>query len=667
MSTSRYLDRIAVIVMVCAVILTSLFMNGEAFGIIPIIDQDVESYTGNEYFTARDLNGSWDTEGATYITLNGNDAVINGKGVYSYDGDVYISAAGKYVLSGSLEDGSIVVDAYDSSKVYLLFDGVTVNCSDDAGLKVEQADKVFITLAEGSENKITCGEAYSDAAVADNVTGAVHAHDDITINGSGSLEINAGYRHGIVAKDDFIVTDGKISITAAEDGINANDSIRITGDADITVTAEDDGLHCDGFFLMTGGKLDVEKCYEGIEALTIDLQGGDILLKPEDDGINANGGSDAFGFGGPGGFGGHGMPGVEQAEGETADTMAGVQNGNRSDDMSGEGAGTVSADFAGDFPGRPDMALSGEETSAKEDTGDSETAEDSEDEETWVHISGGSLTIINETGQDADGIDSNGDIIISGGTVRVSLVNNGNNCALDYASESGGVAEISGGTVIACGNSSMTEQFDESSTQASILYISSEEVLSGTTVALKDAGGNVLLTYEVPQTFTAMNMSCPEMKVGETYTLVIGDKEEEIELEEISTSCGEAAGSGFGGGMGRGGGFGGHRGGGRFSLSGNEAGEFMGPPDFDISGNGMPDFNGGGMRSSDMSISGNGMGGPGQGGFPGEPGADTEESTITIPGKALAEFESDTWVWLILSVITIIAASLAALCYRRRR
>ena len=115
--------------------------------------------------------------------------MIRGEGVYSYDGDVYISAAGRYVLSGSLDDGSIVVDAYDSSKVYLLFDGVDITCADDAGLKVEQADKVFITLAEGSENSIKSGAEYSDEALKDEVDGAVFAHDDLTINGSGSLEV----------------------------------------------------------------------------------------------------------------------------------------------------------------------------------------------------------------------------------------------------------------------------------------------------------------------------------------------------------------------------------------------------------------------------------------------------------------------------------------------
>ena len=145
--------------------------------------------------------------------------------------------------------------------------------------------------------------------------------------------------------------------------------------------------------------------------------------------------------------------------------------------------------------GRPE-GISGNKGGEKDNS-------DEEDEETYIKISGGDLTIINDSGQDADGIDSNGDIIITGGNIRVSLVNNGNNCALDCASESGGVAEISGGTIVACGNYSMAEQFDRSSSQVSLLYTYSEGAAAGTRVALEDKKGNVLIEYEVPQAFSS--------------------------------------------------------------------------------------------------------------------------------------------------------------------
>ncbi len=170
-------------------------------------------------------------------------------------------------------------------------------------------------------------------------------------------------------------------------------------------------------------------------------------------------------------------------------------------------------------------------------------------EETWIHVSGGTITIVNDSARDADGFDSNGDIIISGGDIRVSLVNSGSNSALDYGSESGGVMEISGGTVVACGSYSMAEGFDSSSTQCVILYNIKRGVAAGKTVSLEDSEGNVILSYEVPCSFSSVILSSPEMKLGETYTVVIGDTAEEITLDEVSASYGDVESEGFGGNM----------------------------------------------------------------------------------------------------------------------
>ncbi|MBR1523276.1 MAG: carbohydrate-binding domain-containing protein [Lachnospiraceae bacterium] len=692
MSTSKYIDRICVIITICAVILTAVFMNGKAIGIQAIVDEDAESYEGTEYFTANDMNSSWDTDGAVLIDLMGDNATIEGNGAYFYDGDLYITGAGKYVIGG-VSYGSIIVDAYESSKVYILLDMVDINCKDDAAFKVEQADKVFLTLAEGSSNYFTSGEEYSEEALADGVTGAIFSHDDLTINGSGSLTVTAGYKHGIVGKDDVVITGGTISVSAPGDGIRANDSLRvmeadITVDAgddgvvinheggyfymesgsldvtsaddgfhsagdvtvaggDITISADDDGIHSDTAFSITGGTVTISKCYEGIEAVTIDIDGGDTLIYPTDDGLNANGGSgDMFGMGGGGfgGMGGHGMSGNFVSGNEVS--------GNRAD-MQGK---MPDMEFPDDFDPQEGFTAASANNTATDD--------DTEEEETYVHISGGTLTIINDSGQDADGIDSNGDIIITGGTVRVSLVNNGNNSALDYGSESGGVAEISGGNVIACGNYSMAEQFDSSSAQASILYTYSEGAEAGTTVALEDADGNVIMSYEVPQTFSSMNMSCPELKVGETYLVVIGDNVEEITIDEISASYGDAVSGGFGGNMNFGGmqsrgdfgGFGGRGGHGRRgdSVSSDMSGM---PPGMDGSGNGNMQM-----------LSGNG-GMPG-GERMGESEAAEEDEdaseAFVVAGQSLSEFDSDTWAALAASIAALAAGIGIALWYKRR-
>ena len=586
MSTHNTLDKICVAIVICSLVLTVLFMNGEALGITKIVDEDAEQNSDSAYFTTNDQNGSWDTTGAAAITLTGDGASISGNGAYVYDGNVVIAEAGRYVLSGSLEDGSIIVDAHDSSKVWILLDGVEINCSDDACIQVDQADKVFLTLAEGSENTLISGSAYSDTALSDGTDGAIFAHDDLTINGSGSLTVTAQYSHGISANDDLVITGGTITISAADDAIHVNDSIRIK-DAAITVTAGDDGLlttnevengylyiesgtlditasgdgihttgdvtvaggetnisagddgiHSDASVFVQSGTILISDCYEGIEALIIDVSGGDVSINCEDDGFNANGGSsDMFGGGGQmgggqndGTFGHGGMHGSGTDEGTTGEMPT-------PPDRSGES-------MSGGMP-------TGQETETA--SGSGQSSADTEDVETYISISGGNIRIVNEVGQDADGLDSNGDIKISGGTIYISLLGTGSNCAVDYASESGGVAEITGGTIIACGASSMADSFDSTSTQASILYNMSSIAAAGTTLTVTDADGSVLLSWEVPCSFSSALISCPEMKIGGTYTVSAGETSEEITLESVSTTYGDAQGGMPGGDMGQGG------------------------------------------------------------------------------------------------------------------
>ena len=586
MSTHNTLDKICVAIVICSLVLTVLFMNGEALGITKIVDEDAEQNSDSAYFTTNDQNGSWDTTGAAAITLTGDGASISGNGAYVYDGNVVIAEAGRYMLSGSLEDGSIIVDAHDSSKVWILLDGLEINCSDDACIQVDQADKVFLTLAEGSENTLISGSAYSDTALSDGTDGAIFAHDDLTINGSGSLTVTAQYSHGISANDDLVITGGTITISAADDAIHVNDSIRIK-DAAITVTAGDDGLlttnevengylyiesgtlditasgdgihttgdvtvaggetnisagddgiHSDASVFVQSGTILISDCYEGIEALIIDVSGGDVSINCEDDGFNANGGSsDMFGGGGQmgggqndGTFGHGGMHGSGTDEGTTGEMPT-------PPDRSGES-------MSGGMP-------TGQETETA--SGSGQSSADTEDVETYISISGGNIRIVNEVGQDADGLDSNGDIKISGGTIYISLLGTGSNCAVDYASESGGVAEITGGTIIACGASSMAESFDSTSTQASILYNMSSIAAAGTTLTVTDADGSVLLSWEVPCSFSSALISCPEMKIGGTYTVSAGETSEEITLESVSTTYGDAQGGMPGGDMGQGG------------------------------------------------------------------------------------------------------------------
>ena len=462
MSTNKHFSAVCAVVLALALIVTVLFMNGEKLGIRVIRDEDAEENESSQYFTSNDQNTDW-TAAAT-ITLSGDTAAVSGPGAYANGGSVTISAAGYYDVTGTLTDGSLVVDAGKNAKVFIRLNGVSITCSDDAAIRVNQADKVFLTLADGTENTLTSGETYSAAALADKTDGAIFSHDDLTINGSGSLTVTAAYKHGIAANDSLRITGGTITVTAHSDTIHVNDSLHITG-ASLTLNAGDDAIHSDTSIAILGGSITVNSCYEGIEALEILIEDGDITVTSTDDGINA--------------------------------------------------CGTETAD--GSLPS--------------------------------VTINGGTVTLLNHSGRDADGIDSNGNIDINGGLVYISLVGDGSNCALDYGSENGGVCRINGGTVVACGGSSMLETMSETSAQPSLLYAGTTQA-AGTEITLQDADGETLLTYTAPNSFSAVLVSCPEMQTGSTYTLNLGTASQEVTLTQVAATYGVSGGMGQGGGPG---------------------------------------------------------------------------------------------------------------------
>ena len=462
MSTNKHFSAVCALVFVLALIVTVLFMNGERLGIRVIRDEDAEESEASQYFTSNDQNTDW-TATAT-ITLSGETATVSGPGAYVNDGSVTIASAGYYDVSGTLTDGSLTVDAEKNAKVFIRLDGVSITCSDDAAIRINQADKVFLTLAAGTENTVTSGETYSAAALADKTDGAIFSHDDLTINGSGALTVTAAYKHGIAGGDSLRITGGTITVTAPSDTIHVNDSLHITG-ASLTLSAGDDALRSDASIAILGGSITVNSCYEGIEAPEILIADGDITVTSTDDGINA--------------------------------------------------CGTETAD--GNLPS--------------------------------VTINGGTVTLLNPSGRDADGIDSNGNIDINGGLVYISLVGDGSNCALDYGSENGGVCRINGGTVVACGGSTMLETMSETSAQPSLLYAGTTQA-AGTEIALQDADGKTLLTFAAPNSFSAVLVSCPEMQLGSTYTLTLGAASQEFTLTQVADSYGVSGGMGQGGGPG---------------------------------------------------------------------------------------------------------------------
>ena len=445
-----------------------------------------------DMFTKRDLAGTYDESEAVKITLSGKTAACNSSNVQIEDGVVTIKAAGVYVLSGTLTDGTIVVDAGDDDKVQLVLDGVSIMAADYAAIYAKNADKVFVTLAEGAGNSLTVSGDYVQTDD-NNVDAVIFAKCDLTLNGTGSLTVKDNMGHGIVSKDDLVVTGGTYTIYSQDHCLNGKDSVRIADGTfnlscdedgihagnddqqdgyvyieggDINISVGDDALHAEGLLIITGGDIDVSKSCEGVEGYKILVTGGDIDVVSSDDGFNAAGGSSGSGYNHDG------------------------------------------------FGGGPDMG--GVYMDA--------------DSDAYIFITGGTINI----NADGDGIDSNGCIGITGGSVYVLGPSDNGNGAMDY----GICAAITGGEIVAVGGSGMAQGFGDESTQCSTLVNFDEWIDAGETITLTNSDGKEVLSYKADKKFNSVVISTSDMKQGGIYTLTVGDQGSTFTLDDITYSEG---------------------------------------------------------------------------------------------------------------------------------
>ncbi|MEZ6193957.1 MAG: carbohydrate-binding domain-containing protein [Phycisphaerales bacterium] len=242
--------------------------------------------SGDGFVGIQDLNtvlGNWNqSSDVVYIELQGNSVTVNGSGVTVNGSVVTITAAGTYEISGTLNNGRIVVDTTDTDPVNLILNGVDITSADYAPIYVANAENTVITLADGTQNDLTDGAVYNLGAE-DEPDAALFSHDDLEINGNGSLTVTANYDMGIVSKDDLIITSGNITVTSVGHGIRGRDSVEIV-DATLTINAGGDGIQSNndedtekGYITIDGGTINITADGDGIQAETdLLITGGNI-------------------------------------------------------------------------------------------------------------------------------------------------------------------------------------------------------------------------------------------------------------------------------------------------------------------------------------------------------------------------------------------------------
>jgi len=558
------------------------------------------SQTDADMFTQRDSEAQYDESTAVTIKLDGASATASSDSVKISGSTVTITEEATYIISGQLRDGVLIVNAPDTAKLQLVLGGVDITSKTSAALYILQADKVFVTLAEDTENTLANGGTFA-AIDENNIDAALFSKQDLTLNGAGSLTVTSPAGHGIVCKDDLVITGGSYRVNSASHGLDANDSVRIKdaaftidagkdaihaenaedaskgfiyissgsiqaeaegdgiaagaymqivdgtidllvgggsenaskqqsdsfggfmgggrpgmmmrpGDmensavtteengtsmkglkaansmlisggnitinsaddsvhADVsviinsgtfTIASGDDAIHAEDTLTVTAGEIDISESYEGLEALHINVQGGDIRLAARDDGLNAAGGTDQSGMTGG---------------------RDGMFGGGRPDGMGG-GHGGMSANANGS-----------------------------------IQVSGGTL-YINSSG---DGLDANGTLEISGGYTVVVGPTQGDTATLDY--DTSGI--ITGGTFIGTGAAGMAQSFSDS--RQGVVAVGVGNQAAGTQITLKNAKGNTVISYAPELNFAVVILSSPDIIKGDTYTITVGSESGEMQ------------------------------------------------------------------------------------------------------------------------------------------
>ena len=167
-------------------------------------ETDVEALVEAGLFSNRDFRTEYDAFSAVEIELGDSGIKCSSPAVKVEGNTVTLSLEGTYVLSGSISDGMVIIDAANTDKIQLVLNNASITSQTSAPIYIKQADKVFLTLAENSENELINGGSF-DTIDDSNIDAAIFARDDLTINGSGSLTVSSPAGHGIAVLPEGIV------------------------------------------------------------------------------------------------------------------------------------------------------------------------------------------------------------------------------------------------------------------------------------------------------------------------------------------------------------------------------------------------------------------------------------------------------------------------------
>lgn len=512
-------------------------------------------------FSDRDSDTSYDESSACKITFSSSSAsVASGNGATADGSTVTINSEGTYIVSGECSDGQIVVEVADTEKVQIVLNGLKLTSSTSPFL-IKEADKVFVTLADKTENTLSDNSSYSLTIDDSNVDGAIFSKADLTINGSGTLNVNGNYKHAIVSKDDIKITGGTLNVKSAGTGIDGKDCVKIK-DATINVTSTTDSIRSTniddtttkGFVYIQSGTFNLNSTNDALQASSLlRIDDGTFTITTGGGSANGTTHSDAMG-GGMDRF----SPNSDSTDSESAKALKAADNikinggtfeidssddaihSNNNATISGgtfnistgddgvHASATLTIDNgtiditqcyegieAGDIivnDGSISLVSSDDGFNAAGGSdGNVEQGAFSANSNSTLTINGGYVYV----DSNGDGLDSNGSVTITGGVTLVCGPENSGNGSLDYDSST----TISGGVLVALGASGMAQAVTGDNQCSIMTDISSQ---SGSSFALCDSSGKVLASLSTSKSYSNVVVSTPDITSDGTYTIKCG-------------------------------------------------------------------------------------------------------------------------------------------------
>lgn len=542
-----------------------------------------------EYFSNRDFEVGYDESESAIITLNGDSASCSSNAVQISGTTITIIDEGTYILSGTLNDGMIIVNSEKTDKTQLVLNGVTIHSETSAPIYILQSDKVFITTATDTVNTLSNGGSFT-AIDENNIDAVIFSKEDLTLNGSGTLVVTSPAGHGIVSKDSLTITSGIYDINCASHALAGKDDVCIAN-ADFTIVSGKDGIHAEndddvssGFVYIQSGTFNIAAEGDGISAaayMLIDDGSFQIVSGGGSENAAVQTSSSWGGFMGggrhQGGSKGNGMSGSSTST-DTEDESTSIKGIKSAGDLIING-GVFNIDSADDSVhsnasvtvnggtfeiAAGDDAFHADETLTIADGTINITESYEGLEGLHVEITGGDITLVASDdgvnaaggtdssgtgGRDAMGgrgmsSSSNGSITISGGNLHITAYGDGidANGTLEITGgdtivcgpTQGDTATldydisgtITGGTFIGTGSSMMAQSF--SSSEQGVIAIKVGSVSANTTITLTDSTGKTLITHTPDLSYAVVILSSPEIVKGEKYTITVGENSGEV-------------------------------------------------------------------------------------------------------------------------------------------